>query len=503
MTLPGTSAPEASSYLALNTGSTLSIPNSVVQQMTAEVHWVVSWEWTWDANSSCYRGPDGICHPNSSRYRIQRFDVTDDANSVPVTQNGTNDPGTETAVQGQVYHVRSNATGNGSGSDWTNAYTSLPPNLVRGATYYVAAGNYPGYYFKDPDEGAKWITIKKATVKEHGSNVGWNDGYATGPAVWSPTLTFRGNYYIFDGVTGGGPGSWDSGHGFKMVSNEKVIFIMFSDKYGNEAARADVANIEIRHMEIAGKSPVEPGVGQAFNATASGARVSNITVSHCYVHSVGGANFYWINGTNLLVEFCYVTTNASSPDHHGYMTRFNNTKGATYRWNIISDITGTGWIGGYSGTNKNIEIYGNIFFNPPGVGRGYGNGVVYTLTNTDAGQAINWRIHNNSFVNLPNGNLIRLYQGAGGNNQAYNNLFYKIDGTPTFTNVHHDYSWFSEPSGTFGQPNAQAGSGDPFVDWVNSDFRLKSDTSPGATLSSPFDTDMTGVSGRTRGAIQF
>jgi len=38
------------------------------------------------------------------------------------------------------HYVRAGATGAGDGSDWENAYTQLPPNLVRGDTYYIADG---------------------------------------------------------------------------------------------------------------------------------------------------------------------------------------------------------------------------------------------------------------------------------------------------------------------------------------------------------------------------
>jgi hypothetical protein len=38
------------------------------------------------------------------------------------------------------HYVRAGASGNGSGADWTNAYTDLPGSLTRGDTYYVAAG---------------------------------------------------------------------------------------------------------------------------------------------------------------------------------------------------------------------------------------------------------------------------------------------------------------------------------------------------------------------------
>ncbi|MFZ2473204.1 MAG: hypothetical protein WAW52_14835, partial [Methanothrix sp.] len=84
------------------------------------------------------------------------------------------------------YYVRSGATGNGSGSDWINAYTSLPSTLSRGtdstgSIYYIGAGKYEGYHFSKttaPVDRTKVITIKKATVADHGTDTGWSAAYA-------------------------------------------------------------------------------------------------------------------------------------------------------------------------------------------------------------------------------------------------------------------------------------------------------------------------------------
>jgi hypothetical protein len=411
------------------------------------------------------------------------------------------------SVHGQgVFHVRSGATGNGSGSDWNNAYTSLPSTLQRGATYYVAAGNYPGYKFRDPNDGTKWITIKKATVAEHGSSVGWNNTYASGPAVWSPTLTFRGNYYIFDGVTGGGPSSWDSGHGFVIASGGDSTFILISDKWGSSADRVDVNDIVIKHVELRGKLPVEPCMGSGIDATALGAKVRNITVSHCYFRGLGRLQMRWADATDILVQYSYMAQNASSSTCHGFSARHDRTTRATYRWNRFENIVGTGWIGLYGGTLDSLEVYGNTFNHRDGFTGSYGNGVIYS-TVSDAGNMVNAKVHHNAFVNLPSKFLIFVHS-TGSNNFAYNNMFYRIGGgNPAFNLFTVDYSWFGEPSGTFGQPNAQGGSGDPFVDWRNRDFRLRQNTTRGITLPTPYDRDMFGNvagtgGGWDRGAIQ-
>src|SRR3990170_8876129 len=108
-----------------------------------------------------------------------------------------------------IRHVRAGASGNGSGSDWTNAYPSLPASLVRGDTYYVADGSYSSYTFDDSQNGA-WIYIKKAIASDHGTSTGWQSAYGDGVAVFGP-LKFTTGSYEMDGQVGGGPGRWRSG----------------------------------------------------------------------------------------------------------------------------------------------------------------------------------------------------------------------------------------------------------------------------------------------------
>src|SRR3989344_9456483 len=74
-------------------------------------------------------------------------------------------------------YVRQGATGLPNGTDWTNAYTSLPATLTRGDTYYIADGTYGGYTFDDPTSGSTIITIKKATISDHATDVRWDNTY--------------------------------------------------------------------------------------------------------------------------------------------------------------------------------------------------------------------------------------------------------------------------------------------------------------------------------------
>ncbi|MBI2400686.1 MAG: hypothetical protein HYV23_06490 [Deltaproteobacteria bacterium] len=113
-----------------------------------------------------------------------------------------------------TYHIRAGAKGNMSGNDWINAMPQLPATLVRGNTYYIADGSYPGYTFDDPQNGA-WIYVKKATAGNHGTPAGWQNAFGDGKAVFGP-LKFTTGYYEIDGASGGGPGKWTTGHGIKV-----------------------------------------------------------------------------------------------------------------------------------------------------------------------------------------------------------------------------------------------------------------------------------------------
>jgi len=399
------------------------------------------------------------------------------------------------------HYVREGA--NGNGTDWNNAFGQLPSTLIRGDTYYIADGNYPDYTFDDPVYGTTFIIVRKATKGDHGTDVGWNDSYGDGVANWG-LLKFKGSYYIFDGVTGGGPGSWTSGYGFKISRNDNVIFVMFSDKYGGPSDRIDVSDIIIRHIELEGKSPVEPGWGSGFNATASGAKTSNVTISYCYTHDIGDPHFYWQGAKNIIVEYCYITRNASSPEHHGVGFRMDECSDITFRYNMMSDMTGTGFFGGYTGTISNVSIYGNVFYHTLGYPNSFGNGVIYTV---DSGlpTVIDWSIHNNSFVNLNNSRMI-YFAKAGSGIVAYNNLFYLKD-KPSFTNVNHDYSWFY-PSFSHDESNGQVGNENPFVNWQYDNFNLKIATNSGIVLTLPYNMDMFGnIRGADgvwdRGAIEY
>ncbi len=108
---------------------------------------------------------------------------------------GQNVPDTANKKSKSQYHVRADATGANDGSNWTNAYTELPDDLERGSTYYIASGTYSSYTFDDAVSGSLYITIKKATITNHGIETGWDNSYEDGEVVLG-TLKFTADYFI-------------------------------------------------------------------------------------------------------------------------------------------------------------------------------------------------------------------------------------------------------------------------------------------------------------------
>ena len=146
------------------------------------------------------------------------------------------------------HYVRQGATG--SGSDWSNAYGSLPATLTRGDTYYIADGNYASYIFDDAVSGTTVITIKKAMstgygTGDHGTETGWSSSYGDGQAVFAENITFYKGYYVIDGNgTHTIPSKNSSDYGFKIVNTQDANYGVITFGEWQETA----SNIIIKYV---------------------------------------------------------------------------------------------------------------------------------------------------------------------------------------------------------------------------------------------------------------
>jgi len=427
------------------------------------------------------------------------------------------------SIPEKAYYVRDGATGRGDGSDWTNAYTDLPTSLERGATYWVADGDYSGSHtFNDPEQGSEYITIKKAVDgMEHGSASDWN-GATMGSGVArfiipdgaSPySFSFKTGYYIIDGQVGGGPGQWDSGFGFRFDTETRDSDGRWANFGLGDSSEAP-SYLEFRHLEIynPNRDPYDTDMGWYSD---TGHSSQHITISRCYWHD-GRFFIDSRHSKNWTIEYSYIARN--NPDYEGspqgeFWQAHGNDSYHILRYNIFEDGFGTAAIAmkkfGHL-DHFGWEFYGNVFYSTPNFDNGFGNGVIAD-TNKCVRDGVtchtsDMKIYNNVFINIEGVNAAPVYfrSPITENNEVYNNIFYDMNttaGWPFFYGVNHDYNWFYEIYRNDNseadilannETNGQLGTEDPFINWTGMDFRLKQGTDPGLILQAPYDKDWFG-----------
>jgi hypothetical protein len=400
-----------------------------------------------------------------------------------------------------TYYIRAGAAGNKSGMDWVNALPQLPATLVRGNTYFIADGTYPGYTFDDPQNGA-WIYIKKATPASHGTSTGWQNAYGDGKAIFGP-LKFSTGYYEINGQTGGGPGKWTSSHGIKVEFPQSANTVKLINVTKN------VPFLTFKHMELAFK-PCSSCRGQDAVYAIKGGH--DWKFQHMWIHHPSRVIFYTMGNANkILVEYSLLErsgTNGSSSQHSEIWSA-RDTHDVVLRYSWIRDYRSTGGI--ILGRARNWNIYGNVFQWTTNFGPTANNGAVGSWSSDPTYYASNIKVHNNSFVGLRAGGagkIFPVYRSISGIS-AYNNLWYNSPASGFGGGVAHNNNWFKDSNeAKIAEPSKEIGTSDPFRNAAAGDFRLRGATRAGASLGSPFNVDATGlVRGRDgvwdKGAYEF
>ncbi|WKZ32673.1 MAG: Ig-like domain-containing protein [Thermodesulfobacteriota bacterium] len=395
-----------------------------------------------------------------------------------------------------IFYVRADAQGDNSGSDWTNAFRSLPAELLRGSTYYIASGEYPGYTFDDPmpeDPALNFIYIKKAIPEDHGTDTGWEDYLGEGSADFEATLTFKAGYYEIDGQVGGGPGSWKEGHGIKVRhsgTSDQIKLIRISER---------VSNLVFKHVEMYFNTCTTCSGQDIFYSLSGG---SDWTFRNCYMHHAGRVILLTFSSTSgVLIENSMLERNGVSSTQHSEVWIARDANNVILRNSVIADFVSTGGI--IISRGENWDIYGNIFIWTENWGRRSMNGAIGSLSSSADYYARNVNVYNNTFVDLVEGGAGKIFPiyNEIGNVKAYNNLWYNSPATSFGPGVEHNYNWFMNSNeGSIFESAMQVGEGDPFIDFASGDFRLTSGTEPGIVLPELYDTDMAGIA---RGADGF
>ncbi|HTO02777.1 MAG TPA: hypothetical protein VL069_03700 [Opitutus sp.] len=401
---------------------------------------------------------------------------------------------------------------NGDGTSWAaatsnggpGAYRGLPAggSLIRGDTYYIAGGSYPGWTLNTPASSTTPITIKKATVASHGPSTGWSNSMGDTQATFSGMIQFTTRYWVFDGAVGGGPNpvggssSWKTGHGFKVTEKNSVPVIWVNGG----------GNVDISHVELqgAGRNGAGGNIGNDGLQIYGGS--GPVTLSHAYMHSMGRCMFYHGGGSSstMTASHLYTGQHESVGAEHSEWAILRSSALFTVRWSIITHTEGTGGVIAGDNGQTTAEIYGNVFFADGTSTWGTeNNGLIAAFSTGSA--AVNWKVYNNTFINIPSGLSIYGISGQSpSGNQARNNYYYLSTSHSPGSGWTQSYEHFQN-SGSATGSSSTTGSGIPFANFANYDFRLNANTTAGTSLASPYNVDMFGKprTSWTRGAIEF
>ena len=270
------------------------------------------------------------------------------------------------------HYVRAGATGNGSGVDWTNAYTDLPASMVRGDTYYVAAGNYTGHTFNDAPSGTAVITIKAPTAADFGTSTGWSSSYL-GQATFKTDagggiFVFNQPYYVIDGQYRNP--DWISGYGFHINNYNGCTPVTSCAPAISTNAGINLSShdITIRYTDVEGSHDQRSnscGSGHSCDENVQDFANGNILIEYSYLHDAGEAGFKLrgsstSNGSgglvNFTVQYSYIARNWSQGGGLVHSEAFSTSDGVqnfVARYNKFADIRGTGVIATASGSCYN------------------------------------------------------------------------------------------------------------------------------------------------------
>lgn len=395
-----------------------------------------------------------------------------------------------TIVNAASVYVLESATGTANGTDWANAYTDLPASLTRGDTYYIGDGSYASYSFDDAVGDT--ITIKKATVADHGTETGWNNSFGDGKAVFDSTIAFTTGNWILDGNgTHTVPSKTATDYGFEVynaTTNSWWGIVQISS-----------TNITLKYVHVHGQYTGADNSGTVgVRWTLDGGRTK---IQNCYVQNTGKDGLQLSGAQYVLVERCYLermgTKLVGTPDVHAQSVQmFYGASDCVFRWNKFDRCEGQSLIA-YAGvgvTTRNLRFYGNVVFNAYGTvdtaGFNSSGGIIGNAW--EAAELDRILIYNNNWVNLRDEyttagtsthfpihpNTVIVTNVANQNNILYNS---KTSWLSRGTYSHNASGGYGTNAGSLNeQMSLDVG---VFQAYTSDDFRLVAPTDAGVVLS--------------------
>lgn len=415
----------------------------------------------------------------------------------------------------ETYYVRppGQSYGVGDGSRWSNALSGLPEELVRGARYFLAAGDYhegppPDRYHShvldDPEDGELVIGLFKATVTEHGDATDWQDSFADGAARLGPLAIVTG-YYLIDGREGAVTGDY----GFEVHTRDCA-------RRAGAAAGAPVTfpydslahHVSLQQMDIADCGSQDDPALPAQDAMYGIAPVSQLALRDCTVRDAWRNLLFFEDAFDVLVERNHFAR--AGRHHEANAVALRNARNVVIRRNTFTDAANT--FLSLQGT-RNVIVSANVFQ------RASDDWDVWAAIWSDA-PALNVLVAGNTFFNLAGLNTGVRFDGPTTHLRVVNNLWALCRANQIQLDGDHDHNAYYDNWRVDGdtpvsldelieEPTAQVFTEDPFVDAAGYDLGLAVPTESGASVLEPFvGVDLAGLSrGRDgvwdRGAYEY
>ena len=413
------------------------------------------------------------------------------------------------SAQAENLYVRPNGGSYGAhnGSDWTNAFNGFSDiswgsgtgKLGAGDTLWVAGGTYTqALSLQASGSAGSILSIKRAlaTDTECTTAAGWSAGFDSQvvlDVINSITNNAARSYITIDGRIA---------DGIKLVLPDTT----FNSGGVNFAYAFD--HFQFKYMEIVGPAGAEPfyyvhGI-RGMDLTPTGYS-TDLLISHCNIHGVG-TGIYLLQVANATIEYCDIydirSSNATYHENVLYM-QGETVDNMIFRYNRVHnyDAEGVYCAGPAEGIRTGLEVYGNIFYDGGTDARVFQG----DLQKYNTGYVDGLKFYNNTIVDMSYG----FPSGAGGDanyvgGEAYNNIFYNVTSNTWPSSMTHDYNYYI--SSTFpAETHRQTGTSDPFADSSADNYHIEEHTTPGFTLSSPYNVDMDGIprANPDRGAYEF
>lgn len=384
------------------------------------------------------------------------------------------------------HYIVSGGTGTKDGSDFNNAFSSIPASaMVRGDVYFVAAGTYSSngvVNFATAASGSTYCFIR-AVNASNSAVAGYSSGYI-GTAHFTNTTSqgsctlLNMNYLDIDGITGTGT---NLTYGIHFGCNSTTDGPAAVQVDYNTPLSSNPRNVFYRHVEMNNAAWGNSNGSRVWDAQAAGC--TNIWIDHCYLHggrvsvSMGGA-------TNCGVINSYLF-DVGSDDGALHCAMFTITDSLNY-WisnNVCANMLGsanTCYVEP-QGNPVNFYVIANIF-KATSASESTDLGIV-AMTSTDVATGL--YVVGNTCYGL-HSSLNGVYGGNFGSTvYVTNNIFQNMVGSPaTFANC-------------TGTGNNITNNSVSFADAANGNFHLSANTAAGTALGSPYNVDPDGV---TRGS---